>query len=45
METIKTVKKKIKTKYAELRFSLIVFEEYPEEQSVKKYNINDKIIL
>lgn len=25
METIKTVKKKIKTKYAEVRFSLIVF--------------------
>ena len=44
METIKTLKKKIKTRYSETRFSLIIYEEYPEEQSVKKFTVNEKRI-
>lgn len=44
METIKTLKKKTKTRYSETRFSLIIYEEYPEEQSIKKFTINDKRI-
>ena len=44
METIKTLKKKTKTRYSETRFSLIIYEEYPEEQSVKKFTVNEKRI-
>lgn len=44
METVKCLKKKNKTKYSETRFSLIVYDEYPEEQTTKKYVINDKTI-
>jgi hypothetical protein len=44
METVKTVKKIGKTKYSETRFSLIIYEEYPEENSTKKFLVNDKKI-
>ena len=44
METIKTLKKKTKTRYSETRFSLIIYEEYPEEQSIKKFTVNEKRI-
>lgn len=44
METIKIVKKKNKTRYNELRFSLIIYEEYPEEHMTKKFLVNDKKI-
>lgn len=44
METVKCINKKRKTKYSQTRFSLIIYEEYPEEQSTKKYVINDKTI-
>ena len=41
METVKTIKKKGATKYSQTRFSLIIYEEYPEEQETKKITVNN----